>query len=228
MVHGVNEWLDMFILISPEHEMVLDGIHLLTLPISFFFLIQFGVSTIVKIKNKNPALKLIPFYLLSLWLVIAAVSGQKLLIGDISARYLLCVPGALLTAYALLLHLPDCMHIHQPAGLSNMMKLTAGSFILYALFSGVIVPEAQFFPASVINYTSFFNSVGFPIQFFRTFCAVVISYAIIRILNIFEWETVDSLRKAHDDLESRVRMRTKSLHELSSELREALDKAKKV
>jgi len=225
--HGVNEWLDMFILIAPEHAAILGDVRMVVLPISFFFLVQFGMNNLVKIKNKNAALKLVPFCLLAFWIIITGVSSQKLLIGDIAARYLLCVPGTLLTAYALMLHLPDCSHIHQPAHLKHMMKLTAGSFIFYGFFSGIIVPEAWFFPTSIVNYTAFFDIVGIPIQFFRTFCAASMAYTVTRILSIFEWETIDSLIRAHDSLENSVRMRTASLQELNIELREALEKTKK-
>jgi len=227
ITHGVNEWLDMFILIGPEHAATLGGIRMGILPISFFFMVQFGINATLKLKKKNAALKLIPFCLLVIWIIITAVSSQKLLTGDIAARYLLCVPGTLLTAYALILHLPDCSHIYQPAHLKHMMKLTAGSFLFYGFFSGIVVPEAWFFPASIVNYPAFFDIAGIPIQCFRTFCAVSMAYTVTRILSIFEWEMIDSLIKAHDDLENRVRMRTASLQELNLELREALEKAQK-
>jgi len=147
--------------------------------------------------------------------------------GDIAARYLLCAPGTLLTAYALILHLPECSHIRHPEQLNRMMKVTVGSFLFYGFFSGMIVPDAWFFPASIFNYTAFIERVGIPIQFFRTFCAASMAYAVTRILSIFEWETIDSLREAHNDLEDRVRMRTASLQEINFELREALDKTRK-
>lgn len=227
ITHGVNEWLDMFILIAPEQAAVLGDIRMLILPISFFFLVQFGMHNVVKIKKTNAALKLIPFCLLACWMIITGASSQRLLIGDIAARYLLCVPGTLLTAYTLILHLPDYGQAYQPAHLHRLMKLTAGSFLSYGFFSGIIVPEAWFFPASIVNYKAFLDTLGVPIQFFRTFCAVLTAYAVTRILSIFEWETIYALRKAHDDLENNVRMRTASLQELNLELREALDKAKK-
>jgi hypothetical protein len=227
IIHGVNEWLDMFVMITPEHETVLRGVRMLTLPVSFFFLVQFGTNSLVRLKGRNAVLKLIPFYLLSLWILITVGSSQKLLIGDIAARYLLCVPGTLLAAYAMIINLPDCSRIHQPAGLKKTMKLTAVIFLCYGSFAGMVVPAAGFFPASIINYAVFVDKVGVPVQFFRTFCAVALAFSVTRILRIFEWETIDSLRKAHDDLENRVRERTASLQALNSELKEALEKARR-
>jgi hypothetical protein len=227
MIHGVNEWIDMFAMVTPEHEAVLRGIRMLTLPVSFFFLVQFGTNSLVRLKGRNAVLKLIPFYLLSLWILVTVGSTQKLLTGDIAARYLLCVPGTVLAAYAMILNLPDCGSIHQPAGLQKIMKLTSGGFLCYGFFAGIVVPAAGFFPASIINYAVFLDKVGVPVQLFRTLCAVALAYSVTRILSIFEWETIDSLRRAHDELENRVKQRTASLQTLNSELKDALDKARR-
>lgn len=228
VTHGVNEWLDMFILITPEHEAALRVIRMLILPGSFFFLVQFGINAIVRIKNGNAALKVIPLVLVAVWIIITGISSQRFLIGSISARYLLCIPGTLLTAYALILYLPDCNRIEHPGHLNHMVKLAAVSFLLYGFFSGVIVPDAWFFPASVVNYTAFSERSGMPVQLLRTLCALSMAYAVTRILGIFEWETIDSLRKANDNLEEMVRRRTASLQAINSELRDALEKAKKI
>jgi hypothetical protein len=75
---------------------------MLILPVSFFFLVQFGINAIVRVKNGNAALRMIPLGLMAVWIIITGISSQRFLIGSISARYLLCIPGTLVTAYALI------------------------------------------------------------------------------------------------------------------------------
>ncbi|MFH1507593.1 MAG: ATP-binding protein [Candidatus Omnitrophota bacterium] len=69
------------------------------------------------------------------------------------------------------------------------LKLGLVAFSFYGFFSGLIVPRAVFFPAAFLNYETFFKITGIPIQVFRAICAVIMTYAIVRILSLFEWET---------------------------------------
>jgi diguanylate cyclase (GGDEF)-like protein len=60
--------------------------------------------------------------------------------------------------------------------------------------SGLVVPDAGFFPASFVNYTAFIRVFGIPVQAVRTVCAASIAVSIISILRLFTWETHEKLR----------------------------------
>ncbi len=215
--HGLNEWMDMFRLILPVETAPMEIVHLVLLPASFSFLFLFGVKSVIEERCKYLALKTAPIILLIAWGTITAFSSRKLLMGDIVARYLIGVPGIVFTCYALLLYMQQIKDQNQ-TGTARMLKITIGAFIAYGFFSGLIVPEAEFFPASIFNYTVFFNATGVPVQLFRTLCGIVLCYSFTQILKIFEWETLTSLRENRDKLEERVRERTIALQEVNKQL----------
>src|SRR5712664_4491612 len=76
----------------------------------------------------------------------------------------------------------------------------AAVFALYAFFAGLVVPRAPFFPASVLNYATFKDAVGIPVQLFRAACALLMAYFITSILNIFDLESENRLEKANAEL----------------------------
>ncbi|MFA5177262.1 MAG: ATP-binding protein [Candidatus Omnitrophota bacterium] len=194
IVHGINEWLDMFMLIKkPADEALLSYLSLIFLAVSFLFLFQFGANLIAESKNKYRAFKALPALLFISWVAIAAFHSQHLLLGNIWARYLLGAPGIFLTAWALLLQIPQFREMNL-AVISRHLKLAAGVFAGYAVLSGLIVPQAAFFPASILNYTEFLNVSGIPVQVLRSVCAILLTYAILRILTVFQWETNTRVR----------------------------------
>lgn len=161
IVHGVNEWLDMFIDIGrPLPPGFLAKVQMLTLGGSFFLLLQFGVAVAfrrVKSGTLPRGIALVPAVV---WLAIVlfAESERRLLVGDIWARYLLCVPGAFLTAWALLSQVPDFRAMRLPSVTRNLI-VAAGTFAVYGVLAGVFVKKASFFPATVVNYDSFIDLV---------------------------------------------------------------------
>ncbi|MDP8292857.1 MAG: ATP-binding protein [Candidatus Orphnella occulta] len=211
IIHGINEWVDMFTLIKGPSEMILlRVIGLLLLGASFVFLIQFGVTVICADKRKYAAIKLLPILLYIGWLVLILSSSQRLLHGNIWARYLLGVPGILLTAYALFLEATKFKNTNMPVSARNL-RLAGAAFLFYALLSGLIVPKADFFPSSFFNYEAFLDITGIPVQVFRSACAVLIAYIMIRVLNIFDLETeakIKNLLKKTQTAEKKYRTLT--------------------
>lgn len=195
IIHGINEWIDMSIyIIKPEMAYVVKLIGLAALAISYMFLLEFGFVVISRIKNRYFALKFLPLLLFISWLVIALFSRQNLLNGNIWARYILGVPGAFLCGYAFFLEYNRLNKINLGGGVWNL-KLAALAFFFYGLLSGLIVPQAGFFPASFLNYSVFLNITGIPVQVFRCICAVVIAYSLIRALSLFEYKTKSRIKQ---------------------------------
>ena len=199
--HGMNEWIDMFKLLQkPTGITPLIVVGTIILPVSYFFLLLFGTKSLSQLNNKYSGLNRLPILLLITWIIITTTSTHYFLIGNIWARYLLGVPGTFLTSYALILYLPYFKK-NIPSITLNI-KIAAITFFFYGIFSGIIVPEAGFFPASFINDAVFINKVDIPIQVFRTFCAIVLAYSMLSILRIFNWET----NKLHMEIAERKKM----------------------
>jgi len=204
ILHGLNEWLDMFILIQqPGEILLLNIIRAALLPLSFLFLVYFGVRTLSETKERYSKFKALPTILFIVWGVITAFSSNRFVMGDIWARYLLAIPGVLLTSYALNLQIPEFKKTVKPEVIVNL-KIASGTFLIYAFFSGFIVQQANFFPASLLNYTTFLDFVGVPVQVFRSIIALSLTYNMIRLLSIFELETLEALQTAHVEMKSEI------------------------
>jgi len=191
--HGINEWIDMFMMINKPAEIPLvEFTRLFILAVSYLFLVLFGTETISEGKKKASILKVLPVFLTIVWIGAIILNKQPSL-RNIWTRYLLGIPGSALTAYALFLQITEFKRINLVTIINSLM-LGVVAFSFYGFFSGLIVPRADFFPASFLNYETFFKITGIPIQVFRTVCAVIITYAIVRVLSVFEWETNNKIR----------------------------------
>lgn len=191
--HGINEWIDMFMLINKPAEIPLvEFTRLFILAVSYLFLVLFGAAIISEGKKKASVLKILLVFLSLVWIG-AIILNKQLLLRVVWTRYLLGIPGSALTAYALFLQIAEFKRTNLVTVIKSL-KLGVLAFSFYGFFSGLIVPRADFSPASFLNYETFFKITGIPIQVFRTVCAVIITYAIIRVLSIFEWETNNKIR----------------------------------
>lgn len=200
--HGLNEWIDMFSLVHlPFPVVYLKVIRLLVLPVSFYFLVLFGVKNLHKLGKKHVLLNMLPVLLPLAWIFVTAASSDRFLTGDIMARYLLCIPGTILTSLAFISLLPELEKTNSPI-LIGSLKWVAGAFFIYGLFAGLMVPKSDFFPASFLNYSLFNHMADIPVQVPRALFAVVITVGILRVLTAFDWET----NKALHDSEERYRI----------------------
>ncbi|MCU0914520.1 MAG: PAS domain-containing sensor histidine kinase [Planctomycetes bacterium] len=196
LIHGVNEWLDMFIdLGGPLPPEVLAWVRLFVLPVSFFFLVQFGITILSRDVKARYPLRMLPSLLMIGWLLIllADAPSARFRTADIWARYLLCVPGTFLTAWALYVQIPR----FQAMGLRSIprnLSVAGVTFLLYGVFAGLVVKKAGFFPAAMVNYEAFIGLTGVPVQVFRALCAVVAAWSLVRVLDVFRWETQEALR----------------------------------
>ncbi|HXX57787.1 MAG TPA: hypothetical protein VEI96_07275, partial [Thermodesulfovibrionales bacterium] len=191
ILHGLNEWVDMFIIIErPSGLSFLYTMRSFLLPASFIALLQFGIGGIVTGKKRSRhLLRTLPAVLLILWSSAVFKSSDHVLAADVWARYLLCVPGTALTSLVLMRQSAEIADL----GLSRpktYLMLSALGFLFYGFLSGLIVPDAGFFPASLLNYTMFEKTAGLKVQIFRTACALVVTFNMIKVLEIFELEAV--------------------------------------
>ena len=207
LLHGTNEWIDMFIGIGePFPEFVLKVIRLITLSGSFLFLIIFGTKVIIETKKKYHFLKMLPWVLFGIWLAVLMLSQQRFLIGDISARYLLCLPGTILTSMALFFQVPQFKETKLQNVVINL-QLTAVTFLFYAVFAGMIVKKSHFPIAGFLNYETFLNTFGVPVQLFRAICAIVMACSMGYVLGVFRWETQQT-QKELDNYRSDMEKKT--------------------
>ena len=142
ILHGINEWIDMFIAIGePFPVTTLKLIGTGVLPVSFLFLVRFGTIVIVDAKKKFKLIKILPVILFSAWLLIFLMSSQRFLMGQIFARYLLCVPGTFLTAAALFMQIPQFKEIKLHS-IPQSLLVAGVVFLIYGTLAGIVVHKA--------------------------------------------------------------------------------------
>ncbi len=201
--HGLNEWLEMFAIIKGHHSEVFNLIQLIVLTLSYIFLFEFGRRLI---------LLSFPAKFLNKWVTVAFSSLVLILIvmlrygENIWPRYFLGFPGGMLSAAGFILYYKSEENILKPLNIYRFFFTSAAAIFVYSLLGGIIVPKADFFPASVINTASFKNLFGFPVQVLRAICSVVLAWSVWKILGIFDWEMGRRLEKEKDLAVTKTRM----------------------
>lgn len=184
-LHGTHEWLAMAIMLEGD---VLEGEALALAQsgnvvlnaISFAFLMQFGIQ-LASLLNQWPAwCRWIPTSLV-LVVMLTAIAPPVGAFGtpewpaaaDTLFRYALGFPAPLLAAYCLVMVSKEARKVG--AGrLEACLVGSAATFAVYSLFSGLIVPKAPFFPASMVNTETFLVFTNIPVEVFRGICAVLV------------------------------------------------------
>jgi signal transduction histidine kinase len=209
LVHGCHEWFEMFLIIQerisrPVVSAWILPIRLSALAISFLFLIAFGARLIA-----GPGKPKLYLGMLSattaIWIIgllgitsNTSISQVRVVAADVYTRYALAIPGAVLTAWGLLIQRKKFIEAGM-SGFGNDVMLAALAFILYGGIGQLFSSPSVIFPSNVLNSAVFLDIFGFPIQVFRAITASMAAVFITRSLRAFEVESnrrIDELRQA--------------------------------
>ncbi len=198
ILHGITEWIDMFKLIEPANTLFFNKINLLLLPLSYFFLLYFGLISLMYTFKRFLCshLILITAILVTILIVLTFQDGNIYVAGNVWTRYLIGIPATFLTAYILFRD----QHIEGAQLYKNHLLVLSLSFFAYGVLAGIIVPDAPIGMASLLNTTIFQEYVGLPIQLFRAL------FAVFMVLI-----TIDLLRKMRLDVESQLIQLSKAI-----------------
>jgi signal transduction histidine kinase/CheY-like chemotaxis protein len=224
LLHGVSEWSDMFLALGETYwtPFLFRTIKIIGFYLgfgSFVFLLSFGVRAVVLDKSKFKSLErasliasLLFAVALSLYGIRTGLSNEWYLTSGVLTRYLLAMPGSLLVAAGLFRQSqsPEIRKINSSSIVRNIRGM-AVVFVAYAFLAGIVVPKAPFPPATFINYTSFENMFGLPVQIFRAVCSVLAALFILRILDAFSVVS-------YGELEEQVQERTSDLAKVNEAL----------
>ncbi len=210
-LHGLNEWGDVFIPIQSQFLgdpviSILDTIQHILLAVSFALLFQFGIELLRPLQGKWRWLRLLPAALFMIWLIGPFWVGLGLIrevekwhdLVVVLARYGLCLPGGLVSAYGLLRQNRIQIEPLELPRIGRMLKIAAGALAAYALLGGLIVPVAPFFPANVINVDSFTALLIVPPLVFRSLAGLILVLAMMRAMEVFDIETDRMIRQMEE------------------------------
>ncbi len=174
LIHGVGEWLDLTALVTGDSHGFATA-RLVPLTLSFLCLLDFARTEAIGFGLKLPGRWIsIPLMLG----VVLAWYGSEPFVAAVVARYSLALPASIGAALVIL-------HSARKLGGRQRAWVTASSvgFLLYGLAAGLIVPEAPYWPASVINTNTFAESTGVPIQLVRALLACWLSLCAWAVLS---------------------------------------------
>ncbi len=197
VIHGINEWLDMFTVIRGNQLHIWGLTRAVVLTVSFVFLFEFGRRLFCLSFNKRFFSKWVTLVVSVLVFAFFFVLKEE---HTIWPRYFLCFPGGMLTALGFIAYYQKNKAELGPFKARKYFFIAASSIGIYSIFSGLVVPKADFFPASVINNASFLNLFGVPVQFFRALCAIMLAWACWYILGIFNREIIHKLKADLEEL----------------------------
>ena len=195
-------------------------------PISFALLLQFGIVLLVSVPGQpgvTRPLRAVPVVAVGLWALFTfAISrslepgfqpdpgswlpsaqigpalqavGAPLVVGDVVARVLLAFPASLLVALGLRRTARALGPMAGPR-VELALAVAAGAFVVYAVIGGLVSQPAPFPPAWVLNDRVVVETLGIPIEVFRSIAGFVIAVAVIASLELFERETDRAITEA--------------------------------
>jgi len=170
----------------------LQWLRISMLGLGYAALLTFALQVSLPTRNGSWERWLIGAALLCLWVIgllvgrIAGLSGERMwVLGEVSARYGMALPGGVLGAWGLRRETyrtiePDrFLPLVKPS-----MRVTEVALAAFALFGGLIGPTAAFLPASLLNEAAVFDRTGVPVSFFRTLVGVGMAFGVARALEV--------------------------------------------
>jgi len=209
--HGLHEWGDVFIPIQATYLPTSVINTLLTLQVillaaSFASLFQYGIESLRPLPGRWRYLRYASATVLGVWLLYMFMSRATMVdnfdmwdrAGNILARYSLGVPGGFLAAYGLRRQAQRNFDILELKHITFMLRLMGLSLAGYSIMGGLIVPAGPFFPANILNQERLQELTLLPVQVYRSFLGLILMYATIRTMEIFQVEMDRRLIKSEE------------------------------
>lgn len=206
-LHSAHEWYEMFQQIALQIDgrpptLTAEGVRLALLISSFLALLWFGSASL---RLKRGWYRYLPIWSMTvLWLVAASVIWLMwrpapldffgLL--DVLARYLLCIPGALFGAWALMAQ-QRSFREHNFPQFSRDLVWCASAFLLYGVIGQLFVRQTVLPPSTFLNSVTFLAWFGIPVQLFRALMAGAVTLYLVRALSVFDVENQQRLAEAN-------------------------------
>jgi diguanylate cyclase (GGDEF)-like protein len=168
-VHGASEWLDLTALVVGNTPLF-AAVRILVMTGSFVLLMEFARLSAIQFGMRLPG-RWIYLPLLAIVALGWGMGGPST--AGVLARYIFGFFGATATAWIFV------EHAKRFSGVARRLAIfTAVGFAIYALAAGVIVPDASFWPASVLNHSWFARLTGMPVQLLRGTLACALAFSV--------------------------------------------------
>lgn len=178
LTHGVLEFVEWERLARPDNA--LAGLSPLLLAVSYIPLLEFGRRLLALAGTRLPALAVHGVAALSVAVLMLAATPSLTSLA-IGARLFIGLPGALMTAGALLAlrHQGVATHEVGPHPQMPWLILLAAAFLGYGLLTPFLSPSASSLTAWLPTTSDFLATTGLPIQLLRAACALAAAVALV-------------------------------------------------
>ncbi|MEK6742396.1 MAG: ATP-binding protein [Nitrospirota bacterium] len=184
--HGFHEWMQLYPLIEGDH-LSLRAIYisklaaLIVFIVSYLFLLWFGLTLINGVSEKRVwrIARTVPVLLAVVWVLHVWYTGftmdmQFLRQASIATRHTFGLFGSLLTAYGLTAYSREVGYLSRTA--ARNLAYAGASFGFYGFVAGVVSSGFTLFRFPI------------PVEVLRGAAGILITYFIIKALNIFDVE----------------------------------------
>lgn len=204
VVHGLGEWLLIFIMIDKNNSFAMYMLFFATFlnALSFTLLWIFGVNFFKgKFKGVN-YFSLLPFIVMGIWTILYFLFYKfkyqnyvdYIYVFKVISRYFIGLPAGITV----------CIGLYRNAKIMSKLKakqvvikfkILAVLFGLYSILAGLMVSNIDLFPVRLINTETFYCRYGFRLELSRTIVAVAIAILFINVIDIFMWEAEYKIEK---------------------------------
>jgi signal transduction histidine kinase len=200
ILYGLNEWGNLFVPLQerlplPTSATRLAVLQLVARGLGMALLFQFGVELLRPPGKGGRAWRWLPGTLVLLWgagllyLGIGAGAPHDLILstGDLLARYLLGLPGAVLSCLGLLEQHREVREAGFP-GIAGYLLGAAVSLAFFGLVGAILAVAGPFFPGEWLAYPAVLYAIGVFVPILRALDGVAMALLIGRALEVFEVE----------------------------------------
>lgn len=209
ILHGVNEWIDMFkrigLNLTETQDLLLFTINLIILAFSFLSLSGFGFSLLAPNVQMRRLSLLAPLVLAAIWGIgLTTLAGQypltagKCQVACTWTRYSLGIPSAIAASLGLIAQ----QRAFRREGMVRFGRdslVAAIAFAWYGLVGQLFVAQSRLPPSTFLNEDLFLSWFGFPVQLLRAGLAIIVAVSMIRFMRSFDEEIqrqITELREA--------------------------------
>jgi signal transduction histidine kinase len=224
ILHGINEWIDMFkqigLNLNEVQSLLLFTVNLIFLAFSFLSLSAFGFSLLSPDLRRRRLSLLAPLILAAIWGIgLTMLTGSypilpgKCQVACAWTRYSLGIPAALAAAVGLIAQ----QRSFRQAGMIRFGRdslVAAIAFAWYGLVGQLFVAQSRLPPSTFLNEELFLSWFGFPIQLLRAGLAITVAVSMIRFMRSFDEE----IRRQISELKDAQLLEAKKREELRGRL----------
>lgn len=193
--HAPADFIDMFEILTGTMSLGLIRTKVIMTYISYLFLFEFGKNLMsLYLKTKNFFIRyLLPLVILG---IICCTFIYKEFYNnfDLFIGYFIRFPAGILAGVGMILYYQKLSFTRNAKRMAMYFYSFSAAMIFWAFFCGIIRKSGTVFPANSINREAFFLLTNIPVYVFRSFCGITAAWAIIGILNLFNYEKQERLK----------------------------------